>query len=164
MHPRRKSAARWDNKDQGKSVGICLPKPDVMQDQVLICTGQSQDRRRGSTQNCRMREEAHITRLPPTTTTYFQVQCRCGISLPLIPITRLPPAMTRCTKTTKYARGYSTSQTIIFMTTETSDHATKCSMNQNSRQGGIYRPKKRCTWTKSTNGTNLTKDTVKRQN
>ena len=28
----------------------------------------------------------------------------------------------------------------------------------------IYRPKKRCTWTGSTSGTNLTKDTVKRQN
>ena len=28
----------------------------------------------------------------------------------------------------------------------------------------IYRPKKRCTWTRSTSGTNLTKDTVKRQN
>ena len=33
---------------------------------------------------------------------------------------------------------------------------------QQSR-GGIYRPKKRCTWTGSTRGTNLTKDTVKRQ-
>ena len=31
-------------------------------------------------------------------------------------------------------------------------------------QGAIYRPKEWCTWTKSTNGTSLTKDTVKRQN
>ena len=50
------------------------------------------------------------------------------------------------------------------MTMEILDHATKCSMNQNSTPEGIYRPKKRCTWTRSTNGTNLTKDTVKRQN
>ena len=50
------------------------------------------------------------------------------------------------------------------MTTEILDHATKCSMNQNNTPEGIYRPKKRCTWTRSTSGTNLTKDTVKRQN
>ena len=50
------------------------------------------------------------------------------------------------------------------MTTEISDHATKCSMNQNNTPEGIYRPKKRCTWTRSTNETSLTKDTVKRQN
>ena len=30
-------------------------------------------------------------------------------------------------------------------------------------QEGIYRSKERCTWTRSTNETGLTKDTVKRQ-
>ena len=68
--------------------------------------------------------------------TYLLVQCRCEISLLLIPITRLPPATTRYTRTIKYVQGCSTSQTIIFMTTEISDHATKCSMNQNSTPGG----------------------------
>ena len=105
VHPRRKSAARQGNMEQRRPAGICLPKTDVMLDMVLICTGQSQDRRRGSTQNCRMKDEAHITRLPPTTTTYILAQCCRGISLPLIPITRLPPATTRHTGTTKYARG-----------------------------------------------------------
>ena len=33
-----------------------------------------------------------------------------------------------------------------------------------AHQEGIYRPNKWCIWTGSTNGTNLTKDTVKRQN
>ena len=33
-----------------------------------------------------------------------------------------------------------------------------------AQQEDIYRPKKRCTWTRSTNRTNLTKDTVKRHN
>ena len=51
------------------------------------------------------RNASHITRLPPTTVAYFQVQYRYRISLPLIPITRLPPATTRCTKSTKYTRG-----------------------------------------------------------
>ena len=56
VHPRWKSTARRDNIDQGKSAGICLPKPDVMQDQVLICTGQSQGGQGRSTQNCWMKE------------------------------------------------------------------------------------------------------------
>jgi len=40
VHPRRKSAAQQESMDQRRLAGICLPKPDVMQDQVLICTGQ----------------------------------------------------------------------------------------------------------------------------
>ena len=56
MHPRQKSAARRDNIDQGKPAGICLPKFDVIPDMVLIYVGQSQDRRRRSTQNCWMKE------------------------------------------------------------------------------------------------------------
>jgi len=56
VHPRWKSAARQDNMEQRRLVGICLPKTDVMLDMVLIFTGQSQDRRRGSTQNYQMKE------------------------------------------------------------------------------------------------------------
>ena len=59
VHPRRKSAAQRDNMDQGRPVGISLPKSDVMLDQVLICTGQSQGRRGGSAQNYQMGE--HIS-------------------------------------------------------------------------------------------------------
>ena len=56
VHPRRKLAARQDNVDQEEPVGICLPKPDMMQDQALICTGQSQGGQGRSTQNCWMKE------------------------------------------------------------------------------------------------------------
>ena len=44
------------------------------------------------------------------------------------------------------------------------DREHKRNKPNKGHQEGIYRPKKRCTWTRSTNGTNLTKDTVKRQN
>jgi len=106
---------------------------------------------------------SHITRLPLTTATYFLVQCRCKISLPLIHITRLPPATTRYTRTTKYA------QVLLYFTNyHIHDYGDFRTMQQDFRwiktahQEDIYRPKKRCTWTGSTNRTNLTKDTVKR--
>jgi hypothetical protein len=41
MHPRLVLVAQQDNMDQVRLIGIYLPKPDVMLDQVLICTGQS---------------------------------------------------------------------------------------------------------------------------
>ena len=82
------------------------------------------------------RNISHITRLPTTTATYLLVQCRCKISLPLISITRLPLATTRYIQELRdMPGGCSTSQTIIFMATEISDHATKCSINQNSTPG-----------------------------
>jgi hypothetical protein len=56
VHPRQKSAARRDNMEQRRPTDICLPKSDVMLDMVLICTEQSQGRRRGSTQNWQMKE------------------------------------------------------------------------------------------------------------
>jgi hypothetical protein len=46
------SAAQRDNMDQVRITGICLPKPDVILDQILICTGQSQGRVEGSTRYC----------------------------------------------------------------------------------------------------------------
>jgi hypothetical protein len=39
VHPRRISVAQWDNTDQVRLTGISLPKPDVILDQTLICTG-----------------------------------------------------------------------------------------------------------------------------
>jgi len=41
--------------DQRRLAGICLPKPDVMQDQVLIYTGQPQGRQRAPAKNYRMK-------------------------------------------------------------------------------------------------------------
>ena len=104
VHPRRKSTARWDNMEQRRPVGIYLPKFDVMLDIMLICTGQSQAGDEDQPRTVRWSNVSHITRLPPTTATYFQVQCCYRISLPLIPITRLPPATARYTRTVKYAR------------------------------------------------------------
>jgi hypothetical protein len=48
---------------------------------------------------------SHITRLLPPTTTYYLVQCRCEISLPLISITRLLLSAIRLTRFTTHARG-----------------------------------------------------------
>jgi hypothetical protein len=48
---------------------------------------------------------SHITRLLPPAITYYLVQCRCEISLPLISITRLLPPATRYTRLTTHARG-----------------------------------------------------------
>ena len=104
-HPRRKSAARWDNVEQEEPAGICLPKSNVIPDMVLICTGQSQGRQRGSTQNCWMKERIPHHKTSSNYRHILPVQCCCRISLPLIPITRLPPATTRYTRTTKYAWG-----------------------------------------------------------
>jgi hypothetical protein len=56
MHPRLVSAAQRDNMDQVRLTGICLPKADVILDQMLICTGQLQGRVEGSTQNYWTRE------------------------------------------------------------------------------------------------------------
>ena len=113
----------------------------------------------------RWRNEAHIIRLPPTTATYILVHCCCRISLPLIPITRLPPAMARYTRTTKHAR-----RLLYFTNYHIHDYGDFRPRNKNARwiktaqEENIYRPKKRCTWTRSTSGTNLTKDTMKRHN
>jgi hypothetical protein len=52
MHPRLVSAAQRDNMDQVRLTCICLPKPDVILDQMLIRTEQLQGRVEGSTQNC----------------------------------------------------------------------------------------------------------------
>ena len=72
--------------------------------------------------------------------------------------------MTRYTRTTKYARGllYFTNYHIHGY----GDFRPRNKMLNESKQAhqeGIYRPKKWCTCTRSTNGTKLTKDTVKRQ-
>ena len=108
----------------------------------------------------RWRNEAHITRLPPTTTTYILAQCCRGISLPLIPITRLPPATTRHTGTTKYARGL-----LYFTNYHVHDHEGFNGISNRWKQAlrdSIYRPKERRTWTRSTNEISLTKGTVKK--
>ena len=125
----------------------------------LKTSGEDQTRTAG------WRNVSHITRLPPTTATYFQVQCCCRISLPLIPITRLPPATARYTRTVKYAR-----RLLYFTNYHIHDYREHQNKQQNAQwikiahQEDIYRPKKRCTWTGSTNRTNLTNDIVKRQN
>ena len=92
---------------------------------------------------------------------YILVQCYCGISLPLIPITRLPLAMTRHTRTTKHAQGL-----LYFTNYHIHNYEGFNRMFNGWKQAlraGIYRSKERCTWTESTNETSLTKDTVKRQ-
>jgi hypothetical protein len=52
VHPRLVLAAQHDNMDQVRLTSICLLKPDVILDQMLICTGQSQGKVKGSTRNC----------------------------------------------------------------------------------------------------------------
>jgi hypothetical protein len=74
MHPRRISAAQRDNSDQIRLTDISLPKPDVILDQMLICTGQSQDSVEGSTRSyCMMERIPHhkdFFHLPPRITWY----------------------------------------------------------------------------------------------
>jgi hypothetical protein len=42
--------------DQVRLAGISLPKPDVILDQTLVCTGQSQSSMKGTTQSYWMME------------------------------------------------------------------------------------------------------------
>jgi hypothetical protein len=44
--------------EQRRPTSIYLPKSDVMLDMVLICTEQSQEKQRGLTQNCQMKERS----------------------------------------------------------------------------------------------------------
>jgi hypothetical protein len=48
---------------------------------------------------------SRITRLLPPTSTYYLIQCRYEISLPLISIIRLLPPTTRYTRLTTHVRG-----------------------------------------------------------
>jgi hypothetical protein len=98
VHLRRISVAQQDNSDQVRLTDISLPKLDVILDQTLICTGQSQGSMEGW-------NSSHITRLHSPATTYYLVQCCCEISLPLISITRLLPLATRLTRLITHARG-----------------------------------------------------------
>ena len=137
VHPRRKSAAQRDNMEQRRLAGIYLPKTDVMLDMVLICTRQSQDRRRGSTQNYQMKEQSPHHK---TSSNYCHVHP--GTLLLWDQSTSNPyhKSSSSYDKTYKELqnahRGCSTSQTTIFMTIETSEQASKRSTNQNSTLGG----------------------------
>jgi hypothetical protein len=56
VHPRRISAAQQDNLNQARLTDISLPKPDVILDLTLICTGQPQGSAEGSTRSYWMME------------------------------------------------------------------------------------------------------------
>jgi hypothetical protein len=129
------SVGQRGNMDQVRLAGICLPKPDVILDKMMICIGQSQNRVEGSIRNCWMRE-----RVSPYKTSSI---CQNGLPdvIPLIPITRLLPSTTSNTRLPTHVRGlfYLTNYHIHGRKT-TSSTPRLCQFAA-ARQGGIYRPR-----------------------
>jgi hypothetical protein len=84
---------------------------------------------------------SHITRLLPLVSTYYLVQCRCEISLPLISIIRFFPPATRYTRPTTHARELLYFINYHIHEYKTSRFTPRLYRFAAARQEGIHRPR-----------------------